>query len=552
MAARGRAVRLGERLEQPLELSRGDPRPAVNDVDAERGLLGTDPGGVAAQRDGALVGELDRVADEVDQHLAKSFGIADHAGGCRRRHDARELDALARRLRGEHVDDVGEELGQVERRAVELELAGLDLRDVEDVVDDAQESACRGAGDVDEAPLAIVESGAPEQLQHAGHAVERCADLVAHVGEELALGVARRGRRVPLDPQALVGLAFADVDDRAEHGGRGAVAPRHPAQVDLHVGRAPVERAGERELDVAGDPVRLEGAQHLHVLRPVEPFELGEPATGLLDQIGLRDEAEQDGGGRVGLHDPPVAGELHDALVRVLEDEAELGGLLELTVGLLARLDLEPHPLEHAVVLLGDLPRLAVRLDRDGVLEVPVLLLRPQAAEQVDQIARGVVLGDVQTPLLRLGVDPQRQHPIERVEQQVAAAEGPEGDHRRAEGLDGELLERRVPVRVARAVAEHRDQDRAEGAGDRVGGPDPDRVVDSSPLEQLRGERAGSGGQHAGEDRVDGLEQVAAGRHADQARHAAVQRCADARLAADEPDQGERASPRRRPRRASC
>ena len=99
----------------------------------------------AATHDLALVGELDRVADQVDQHLAQPRGVAAHQRrdlGTDRR---RQLEALRVRRSASRSQTPSTSLAQVEVDALELELAGLDLREVEDVVDDRQQRLARAA-----------------------------------------------------------------------------------------------------------------------------------------------------------------------------------------------------------------------------------------------------------------------------------------------------------------------------------------------------------------------------------------------------------------------
>ena len=86
---------------------------------------------------------------------------------------------------------------QVERRRLEFEPSGLDLREVEDVVDDREQRIATECGS---SPAQSRCSGAScdveQQAGHADHAIHGRADLVAHHREELALGEARLGRLV--------------------------------------------------------------------------------------------------------------------------------------------------------------------------------------------------------------------------------------------------------------------------------------------------------------------------------------------------------------------
>jgi hypothetical protein len=77
---------------------------------------------------------------------------------------------------------------EAERRLLEMHHAGLDLRQVEDVVDDA-EQALGGVVDLAQViALAVVQFGLQGEVGHADDGVHRGADLVAHVGQEVRLG----------------------------------------------------------------------------------------------------------------------------------------------------------------------------------------------------------------------------------------------------------------------------------------------------------------------------------------------------------------------------
>ena len=96
-------------------------------------------------------------------------------------------------------------LGEVEVRERELDIAGFDFGDVEDVVDD-REHVLAGARDLfGVGALFFVEAGVQKQLVHADHAVHRGADLVAHVRQERRLHVRRLNGLVTRDRQLGVG-----------------------------------------------------------------------------------------------------------------------------------------------------------------------------------------------------------------------------------------------------------------------------------------------------------------------------------------------------------
>ena len=138
------------------------------------------------------VGELDGVADEVEQDLPQPLADRRRSGvghvGRRRRTTssspfscARDARAAARRRRACSRRSNGGRL--------ELELAGLDLREVEDVVDEPQQRVGRRCARSSRySRCSGVSARVERQLGHAEDAVHRRADLVAHVREELALG----------------------------------------------------------------------------------------------------------------------------------------------------------------------------------------------------------------------------------------------------------------------------------------------------------------------------------------------------------------------------
>ena len=107
-------------------------------------------------------GELDRVGQQVAQHLAPA----------RRRRRApddgspssiswSELDALRLRRRREHLARLLDEQAQVEVVHVEREPPGLDLREVEHVVDDAEQRVAGGERRADVAVLLVASSAVP-------------------------------------------------------------------------------------------------------------------------------------------------------------------------------------------------------------------------------------------------------------------------------------------------------------------------------------------------------------------------------------------------------
>src|SRR5581483_5134865 len=92
--------------------------------------------------------------------------------------------------------DLADLVLEIEGDALEIEPAGLDLREVEDVVQELQQGAGRRQRRLQELALLRGERGVEGELRHAHDRVHRRADLVAHVGEELRLETRRLERLV--------------------------------------------------------------------------------------------------------------------------------------------------------------------------------------------------------------------------------------------------------------------------------------------------------------------------------------------------------------------
>ena len=148
----------------------------------------------------AAVREFHGIAAEIEQHLRQTLSIThDSAGQCRLRIDD-EANVLVARLHAEQRVDLGQETAQLERAWSQLELFGLDLREVEDVVDDPQQRLAAAGENVEQLFLFGIRQLATQQVRDTQHAIHGCADLVAHHGEEARLGAVGRlgGRGVAL------------------------------------------------------------------------------------------------------------------------------------------------------------------------------------------------------------------------------------------------------------------------------------------------------------------------------------------------------------------
>ncbi len=187
-----RGVGLGERLEHALELRLGHADPGVFDRDGQpvAGVVAHAPG---RERDLAVVAELAGVGQQIHQHLAQLGLVRLHGADVGRAVNL-ETVAVAVDQRTHRGRDVLDQRGNVERLDEQFGAPGFDLGQIEDVVDQRQQ-VLAGRADLvqvgDHALVTGVLGLFDQHLAVADDRVERCPQLVAHVGQELALGAAR-------------------------------------------------------------------------------------------------------------------------------------------------------------------------------------------------------------------------------------------------------------------------------------------------------------------------------------------------------------------------
>ena len=137
------------------------------------------------------LGELQPVADQVEQDLTQAVRVADDAlGQVRGEVETQQQPALLG-LGVQSLDHLLQERNEVEGHLLQVHLPALDLAEVEDVVDDVQERLARGEDRLCVVVLLDLERCVAQELGQAHDAVDGCANLVAHVGQEEALAAVR-------------------------------------------------------------------------------------------------------------------------------------------------------------------------------------------------------------------------------------------------------------------------------------------------------------------------------------------------------------------------
>ena len=182
-----------------------------------------------------LVRELERVRQQVLEDLLQPLGVGEHrraAGSGPSWID--EVDALRLGHVAERALDVAAQLVEAQLADVDDHRARLDLRQVEDVVDQRRAGRCPTSGSSwrtrPASPVRLPSGFLRQLIGQDQQAVERRAQLVRHVGQELGLVLRRERELLGLLFQRLAGLLDLLVLalDFLRSGGR-AAAPFPPA-----------------------------------------------------------------------------------------------------------------------------------------------------------------------------------------------------------------------------------------------------------------------------------------------------------------------------------
>ncbi len=184
--------------------------------------------------DAALLGELDGVAEQVDQDLAHPLGVAQDLARDAIGQTQAKAEAARARLRAEGLNGIRSQGGQVEGRGGDRHGARAQAVEVQQVADQPVEGAGRGQDVVYQPALVGVQRRAAQHVGQAHDAVQRRAQFVADVGQELALGLAGRlGARQGFGQGNGLGLHGGDVDAQADDAAvaGAALLDHHPAAV---------------------------------------------------------------------------------------------------------------------------------------------------------------------------------------------------------------------------------------------------------------------------------------------------------------------------------
>src|SRR5215510_9698265 len=190
-ALRGRGIGLAELLEQRCLLLRGHPDAGVGDGELDEGAAISHF--ACRKLDLARFGELTRIAQQVEQYLPQPHGVHRQCAEVLLDfNDEAVLILLGKLSRG--ADDLIDQRCELHGLWIEFELSGLDLRQIEHLVDEAKKvstSAVHALQRLLRLFCAEARRVFDHHLGQSDDGVERRAQLVAHARYELRLVVAR-------------------------------------------------------------------------------------------------------------------------------------------------------------------------------------------------------------------------------------------------------------------------------------------------------------------------------------------------------------------------
>ena len=285
IATRRRGIGLHERIENVLAPIGGDADAGVDHREMDLTLFAGTALDTRPQDDFAALGELDGVTDQIQDDLTQPIGIADERGRNGRLDIANELQPLLMRPQGQHLERRFERFTDIELHRVELEPPRFYLREVQDVIDDAQQTVGGELHRFHVLALLARQLSVETQLAHPENTVERRADLMTHVGQEFALrlvrGLCRFARPLQRDLRLLV---QSHIVRNAEHMRGHAVAAQDRTPRRLH----PMPKSARiRATFIAHDLVTT-AFQHLSIvalMRFAFRRDRGELRIGLADHL---------------------------------------------------------------------------------------------------------------------------------------------------------------------------------------------------------------------------------------------------------------------------
>src|SRR5262249_6106820 len=144
-------------------------------------------------RDLALLGELKGIAQQIEQNLPQPHGVNGQCAEVLLGVDDEAVLVLLGKLSGS-ANDLVDQRGLLDGLWVELGLSGLNLRQVEHLIDEAKEMSSSAVHTLQRLLRLLSAKArrvADHHLRQPDDGIERGAQLMAHAGDEVRLVLAR-------------------------------------------------------------------------------------------------------------------------------------------------------------------------------------------------------------------------------------------------------------------------------------------------------------------------------------------------------------------------
>src|SRR5207253_324394 len=121
--------------------------------------------------------KFEAIADEIEQNLPQAIGVAAESAAELGIDKNTDFDTFLMCSRRQQRYRALHRLNQIEVDRFEIDLARLELGDIENIVDDCEERLARLPHRLSIASLFVVERRIQQQAGHAENAIHRCADF---------------------------------------------------------------------------------------------------------------------------------------------------------------------------------------------------------------------------------------------------------------------------------------------------------------------------------------------------------------------------------------
>ena len=139
--------------------------------------------------DFSLMRKLDGISDQVHHHLAEAAEVAAQDVRHFRRNLAEQFQPFFVCAYGDRSQGGFEVVAQAEIQGLQVDFPRLDLGEVKNVIDHGEKCIRRQFYGIEIFPLLWCQLGLECEIGHSDHAIEGGADFVAHICQELALGL---------------------------------------------------------------------------------------------------------------------------------------------------------------------------------------------------------------------------------------------------------------------------------------------------------------------------------------------------------------------------